>query len=58
MASAIVALLIPANCLNAIGAERPIEISNFGQTKDGDAVYRYVLTNSKGLEAVVISYGA
>ena len=55
---AFVALLIFANAFSAKGAARRIQVSNFGQTKSGDAVYRYVLTNSKGLEAVVISFGA
>src|SRR5208282_1825238 len=55
---AFVALLIFANAFSAKGAERKIQVSNFGQTKSGDAVYRYVLTNSKGVEAVVISFGA
>ncbi len=56
--SAIVALLILANCFHAKGAERKIQVSDFGKTKNGDTVYRFVLTNSKGVEAVVISYGA
>ncbi len=55
---AFVALLILANCFHAKGAERKILVSDFGKTQSGDAVYRYVLTNSKGVEAVVISYGA
>lgn len=58
MPSAIVALLILANCLNAEGAERKIQVSDFGKTKNGDTVYRFVLANTKGFEAVVISYGA
>ena len=55
---AFVALLIFANAFSAKGAERKIQVSNFGQTKNGDAVYRYVLSNSRGVEAVVISFGA
>ncbi len=58
MPSAIVALLILANCFHAKGAERKIQVSDFGKTKNGDTVYRFVLANTKGLEAVVISYGA
>ena len=58
MASAIVALLFLVYCFNAKGAERRIQVSNFGQTKSGDTVCRFVLTNTKGVEAVVISYGA
>jgi aldose 1-epimerase len=38
--------------------EGRIRIANFGQTKAGEPVYRYTLTNQKGLEAVVIGYGA
>jgi aldose 1-epimerase len=56
--SAIVALLILANCFHAKGAERKIQVSDFGKTKNGDTVYRFVLANTKGFEAVVISYGA
>jgi aldose 1-epimerase len=37
---------------------RKLQVSEFGKTKDGATVYRYVLTNNKNLEAVVISYGA
>ena len=58
MPSAIVALLILANCFHAKGAERKIQVSDFGKTKNGDTVYRFVLANTKGFEAVVISYGA
>src|SRR5208282_1637225 len=58
MPSAIVALLILANCFNANGAERKIQVSDFGKTKNGDTVCRFVLANTKGFEAVVISYGA
>jgi aldose 1-epimerase len=42
----------------AKGPQHKIQISEFGKTKDGAAVYRYVLTNNQNLEAVVISYGA
>ena len=55
---AFVALLILANAFNVKGAERKIQFAEFGKTMNGDTVYRYVLTNSKGVEAVVISYGA
>jgi aldose 1-epimerase len=55
---AFVALFILANCCHAKGAERKIQISEFGKTKNGDTVYWFVLTNSKRVEAVVISYGA
>jgi len=58
MPSVFVALLILANCFSVKGGERKVQVSDFGQTKGGDAVYRYVLTNSKGVEAVVISFGA
>ncbi|MFI5096501.1 MAG: aldose epimerase family protein [Candidatus Acidiferrales bacterium] len=58
MSFAFVALLTLASFCNAGGAERKIHVSDFGRAKSGDTVYRYVLTNSKGVEAVVISYGA
>jgi len=44
--------------LYAKNAPRKLQVSEFGKTKDGATVYRYVLTNNKNLEAVVISYGA
>jgi aldose 1-epimerase len=37
---------------------RKVQVSYFGRTKDREAVYRYVLANKKGVEAVVINYGA
>jgi aldose 1-epimerase len=42
--------------LNAAGSK--VQVSDFGKTSEGLAVYRYVLSNRKGIEAVVISYGA
>src|SRR5450432_12588 len=55
---AILSLLVFTTCLIARGTERKVQISEFGKTKDGATVYRYVLANKKGVEAVVISYGA
>jgi aldose 1-epimerase len=51
-------VLIFTNRLIAKGIERKVQISAFGTTKDRVTVYRYVLSNKKGVEAVVISYGA
>jgi aldose 1-epimerase len=42
--------------LDAAGSK--VQVSDFGKTNEGLAVYRYVLSNRKGVEAVVISYGA
>ncbi len=42
----------------ASGAENKIQVSDFGKTSDGAAISKFVLTNKKGVEAVVISYGA
>jgi aldose 1-epimerase len=53
-----VSLLIFTTCIFAKAAERKLQISEFGKTKDGATVYRYVLTNKKHIEAEVISYGA
>ena len=39
-------------------APHKIQISDFAKTRDGKAVSRYVLVNQKGMEAVVITYGA
>jgi aldose 1-epimerase len=43
---------------NAQAAENHVKVSAFGKTADGGSVSRYVLTNSKGVEAVLINYGA
>jgi aldose 1-epimerase len=43
----------PAN-----GAASKVQVSDFGNTREGVAVSRFVLSNKKGVEAVVISYGA
>jgi aldose 1-epimerase len=55
---AFVALLVFGMCFDAKGAVRKVQVLEFGKTKDGEAVYRFVLSNEKGVEAVVISYGA
>jgi aldose 1-epimerase len=49
---------IATTSLFAKDPQHKVQISEFGKTKDGATVYRYVLTNDKSLEAVVISYGA
>lgn len=51
-------ILILTICSDARGAEQKIQISDFGKTKAGDPIYRYVLTNHKGVEVIVINYGA
>jgi aldose 1-epimerase len=53
-----VVFLILATCFRVECADRKIQVADFGKTKEGDSVQRYVLTNNKGAEAVVISYGA
>ena len=35
-----------------------IRLSTFGKTKEGEEIWRYVLTNNRGMETSVISYGA
>jgi len=55
---AIVAFLSVAIGFRAEGTERKIQITDFGKTKEGDAIHRYVLHNDEGVEAIVISYGA
>jgi aldose 1-epimerase len=42
----------------ARGAESKVRVSDYGKTQEGIPVYRYTLTNKKGTEAIVISYGA
>ena len=54
----LVSLFSATPALYAKNPQHKIQVSEFGKTKDGATVYRYVLTNNKNLEAVVISYGA
>jgi aldose 1-epimerase len=42
----------------AQGAENRVKVSAFGKTADGRNVSRYFLSNSKGVEATLIDYGA
>ena len=51
-------LLIFTTSLIAKGGERKVQVSEFGKTKDGETIYRFLLTNKKSVEASVISYGA
>ena len=51
-------LLFLSTCFNAQGAARSIQVSSFGKTKQGETVYRYLLTNNTGVELAVINYGA
>jgi aldose 1-epimerase len=44
--------------LGAQGAENHVKVSAFGKTADGHSVSRYLLSNSKGVEATLIDYGA
>jgi aldose 1-epimerase len=54
----LVTLCLLAACFQASGAESKLQVSDFGKTSEGISVYRYALSNKKGVEAVVISYGA
>jgi aldose 1-epimerase len=40
------------------GTNRKIQVTDFGTTKEGNVIHRYVLRNEKGVEAVVIDFGA
>jgi aldose 1-epimerase len=55
---AFITFLSLAFCFRGQGAGGKIQTAGFGKTKEGDAIHRYVLHNEKGLEAIVISYGA
>jgi len=55
---AFITFLSLAFCFPGQGAEGKIRVADFGITKEGDAIHRYVLHNEKGVEAIVISYGA
>ncbi len=52
------AFLMFATSLLASESGPKMHVSEFGKTSEGVSVHRYVLTNNKGVEAVVISYGA
>jgi aldose 1-epimerase len=56
--SAFITLLLLTAGLPGKGAERKLQVSEFGKTKEGITVDRFLLTNAKGVEAVVTSYGA
>ena len=43
---------------NTNSMEQKLQVSEFGKTEEGVPVYRYVLANGMGVEAVVINYGA
>ncbi len=55
---ALLTFSIFAACFQANATEAKVQVSEFGKTSEGIPVYRYVLSNKKGVEAVVISYGA
>jgi aldose 1-epimerase len=55
---AFIVVFVLSTSFDAKGAERKLQVSDFGKTADGILIYRYVLTNDKGAEAVVINYGA
>jgi len=40
------------------GSQNKLPVADFGKTKDGVSVSKFVLANSKGFEAIVSSYGA
>lgn len=44
--------------VNAKGNEHKLQVSDFGQSKAGETIHRYVLRSERGLEATIISYGA
>lgn len=52
------AFLLCTTPLYADGTNHKAQISDFGKTVGGITISKYVLTNKKGAEAVVISYGA
>lgn len=54
---AVLSLLIFAGGMAAKDKEHAQQVSEFGRTKDGAVIHRYVLSNKSNFEAVVISYG-
>ena len=57
--AAFFAAMIITACFTAKGAgPAKLQVTGFGKSKEGHAVYRYILSNKKGLEAVVITYRA
>jgi aldose 1-epimerase len=55
---ALLAVVMLAASVQVRSAERKVQIEDFGTTKDGEAIHRYVLRNENGVEAAVISFGA
>ena len=49
---------MPSSSASTIVAGPKVTVSEFGKTTDGVAISRYVAGNNKGMEAVVINYGA
>jgi aldose 1-epimerase len=61
LATCIVAMCALGGCTNAAspaGDSNMIQKSDFGKTKDGQAVEMYTLRNSKGATAKIITWGA
>src|SRR5437762_6091568 len=51
--AAFFAAMIITACFTAKGAgPAKLQVTGFGKSKEGHAVYRYILSNKKGLEAV------
>ena len=50
--------ILTASLFRTRSSERQIDASNFGVSKEGQAVHRYVLANDKGVRATIITYGA
>ena len=56
-----VLLMLVAVCgvtLAGRGSQNKLQVTDFGKTKDGVPISKFVLANGKGFEAVVSSYGA
>jgi aldose 1-epimerase len=49
---------MPSSSASTIIAGPKVTVSEFGKTKEGVAISSYVLANNKGMEAIVINYGA
>lgn len=47
-------------CVSFLGksVERRFRVSNFGTTKYGEPIHRYVLANERGMEVAIVNYGA
>ena len=59
IAAAAALLVVSVNCfgMGKLMNSMSVETSEFGKTKDGEVVYLYTLSNSKGMKVQITNYG-